>query len=110
MYNRLKQICKEKGTTITKLCEQATGNSGNLATWAKGRMNTDHLINCAKILNVSADYILGIQESSGSLPQIPNINGFSKQELELIAVYRELGIEKQAELIACLFKLKNDST
>lgn len=61
MYERLKQICKEKGTTVTELCAQATGSSGNLATWKKGYMRSDYLLNCARILGVSTDYILGIE-------------------------------------------------
>lgn len=66
MYERLKQICKEKGTTVTELCAQATGSSGNLATWKKGYMRSDYLLNCARILGVSTDYILGIEERKES--------------------------------------------
>ena len=60
MYERLKQICEQKGYTITKLCVEATGNKGNLQTWKNnnGHMRSDYLLNCAKILGVSTDYLL----------------------------------------------------
>lgn len=59
MYNKLKQLCDEKGTTITKLCEIVTGSSGNLATWKKGYMRSDYLLKVAQYFNVSVDYLLG---------------------------------------------------
>ena len=62
MYELLKKICEEQDTTVTKLCEQVTGNSGNLATWKKGYMRSDYLKKAADILNVSTDYLLGRTE------------------------------------------------
>ena len=59
MYERLKDICKLKNMTVTRLCELATGNSGNLATWKKGYMRSDYLSKCADILDVSTDFLLG---------------------------------------------------
>lgn len=59
MYNILEQLCNERGITITKLCVQVTGSSGNLSTWKKGYMRSDYLKKAAEILNVSTDYLLG---------------------------------------------------
>ena len=59
MYDLLKQLCRERGVTITQLCIQVTGNSGNLATWKKGYMRSDYLLKAGEILNVSTDYLLG---------------------------------------------------
>lgn len=59
MYDRLKRLCDERGTTVTKLCEIVTGSSGNLATWKKGYMRSDYLLKVAQYFNVSVDYLLG---------------------------------------------------
>lgn len=63
MYERLKEACKQKGTTVTVLCIEVTGSSGNLPTWKKGYMRSDYLLKCAEILNVSTDYLLKGEES-----------------------------------------------
>lgn len=59
MYDRLKRLCDERGTTVTKLCEIVTGSSGNLATWKKGYMRSDYLLKVAQYFGVSVDYLLG---------------------------------------------------
>lgn len=58
MYQKLKDLCKEKGITVTQLCIQVTGNSGNLATWKKGYMRSDYLAKAADALGCSTDYML----------------------------------------------------
>ena len=58
MYDLLKQLCRERGITISKLCTEVTGNSANLATWKKGYMRSDSLAKCADVLGVSADFLL----------------------------------------------------
>ena len=58
MYDLLKQLCRERGITISKLCTEVTGNSANLATWKKGYMRSDYLAKCADVLGVSADFLL----------------------------------------------------
>lgn len=59
MYELIKQLCKEKGLSITKLSEMVTESSGNLSTWKKGYMRSDYLSKVADILEVSTDYLLG---------------------------------------------------
>lgn len=73
MYQKLKVLCKERGTTVTQLCIQATGNSGNLATWKKGYMRSDYLLKVSDILNVSVDYLLG---------RTDNPNGYSISNID----------------------------
>lgn len=65
MYDLLKRLCRERGFTITQLCIQVTGNSGNLATWKKGYMRSDYLLKAGEILNVSTDYLLGRTDNPG---------------------------------------------
>lgn len=59
MYKMLQDLCKERGTNITKLCESVTGSSGNLSTWKKGYMRSDYLSKVADYLDCSVDYLLG---------------------------------------------------
>lgn len=69
MYERIQTLCKQKGTTITKLCILITGSSGNLNTWKKGYMRTDYLKKIANYFNVSTDYLLAGEQQEGSLPK-----------------------------------------
>ncbi|MDE6834866.1 MAG: hypothetical protein K2J39_11575 [Ruminococcus sp.] len=59
MYERLQELCKQRGTTITAVCEKVTGNKGNLRTWKKDYMRSDWLDEVASLLETSTDYILG---------------------------------------------------
>lgn len=58
-YERLRGICKERGTTVTNMLGKlgiATGSTGN---WKRGSLpNGDVLIKIADYLNTSIDYIL----------------------------------------------------
>lgn len=58
MYEIIEKLCREKGISITNLCKQVTGSSGNLTTWKKGYMRSDYLKKVADILEVSTDQIL----------------------------------------------------
>ena len=58
-YERLRGICKERGTTVTNMLGKlgiATGSTGN---WKRGSLpKGDILIKIADYLNTSIDYIL----------------------------------------------------
>ena len=58
-YERLRFICKEKGTTVTNMLSNlgiATGSTGN---WKRGSIpNGDVLMKIADYLDTSIDYIL----------------------------------------------------
>ena len=58
MYERLKFLCLQKGISVSKLCEKLTGNSANLATWAKNNFKAEIIIKFAEYFNVSTDYLL----------------------------------------------------
>ncbi len=78
-YERLREICKERGTTVTNMLSKlgiATGSTGN---WKKGSLpNGEILIKIADYLNTSIDYIL-LGEYR---------NDISKEEKKLIELYR----------------------
>lgn len=77
IYEYWKMLCKEKGTSISNLCIQVTGNSGNLATWQKGYMRSDFAVKCADILGVSVDYLLGRDDKKKS-PVITTEDGYNE--------------------------------
>lgn len=104
MYKRLQEICKSKGTNVTALCKEVTGNSGNLATWKKGYMRSDYLDKAADILGLSTDYILGRTEKSSS-------SELTENELEMLQVFKELTPTQQGKLIerAKMMNEQNDA-
>ena len=66
MYEKLQILCKQKGITITNLCKEVTGSSGNLSTWKKGHMRSDYLAKVSDILDCSVDYLLGKTDNPDS--------------------------------------------
>lgn len=66
MYETIELLCNERNISITSLCKQVTGSSGNLTTWKKGYMRSDYLGKVAEILDVSVDYLLGRTEHSAN--------------------------------------------
>ncbi|MDR0571088.1 MAG: hypothetical protein LBG71_07730 [Clostridiales Family XIII bacterium] len=60
LYEKIERLCKENGTTITALCKEITGSTGNLSTWKKDRFWANALANICIKFNVSADDLLGI--------------------------------------------------
>jgi len=62
-YDDLKRICNEKGIKMTPLIIQCGGSSGLISRWKKGSMpNSKMIIELAKKLEVSTDYLLGVEE------------------------------------------------
>ena len=59
-YERLKDICRMRGTKLSPLLEKINVSTANTGTWKKGSIpNGETLIKLSEILNVSVDYILG---------------------------------------------------
>lgn len=67
MYEKIKKLCEERGISITRLCKEITGSSGNLPTWKKGNISSGNLVKIAQYFDVSADSILGIEKSSKNI-------------------------------------------
>lgn len=63
VYELIEKLCREKGSSPTKLCTEITGSRGNLPTWQKGNINPVSLVKIADYFNVSVDYLLGREES-----------------------------------------------
>jgi len=62
-YERLKLECEKQGLKITPLVVECGGSTGTISQWKKGGMpNAKLLVLVAKRLNVSPDYLLGLDE------------------------------------------------
>lgn len=93
MYNKLKKLCDERGTNVTKLCEIVTGSSGNLATWKKGYMRSDYLMKAAEHLDVSSDYLLGLDDVPNRSTQL------SADKQRLLEMYDKLTDMEKGEIL-----------
>lgn len=58
-YERLRAICKEKGTTVTNMLSKLNISTGSTGNWKRGSLpNGDILMKIADYLDTSIDYIL----------------------------------------------------
>ena len=64
MYERINNLCKQNGITITRLCEKITNSKGNLVTWKKNNIRPEHLMQIAALFNVSIDYLITGQKNA----------------------------------------------
>ena len=95
MYDLLKQLCRERGITISKLCTEVTGNSANLATWKKSYMRSDYLAKCADVLEVSTDYLLQRETE------------FPASDLKIQAEIKQLTNEQKADVLKYIEFIKS---
>lgn len=59
-YDRLKDLCRTKGVTLTNLVKDLNMSTGNLSKWKNGNVpKSDTIRALAEYLGVTADYLLG---------------------------------------------------
>ena len=75
MYDLIERLCKENGTSPTKLCTEITGSRGNLPTWQKGNINPISLVKIADYFHISVDYLLGRTENTSNIIHTGDITG-----------------------------------
>lgn len=118
MYEKLKSLCKERGMTVTQLCAEVTGSSGNLATWKKGHMRSDYLSKSADILKVSADYLLGRtddpisninnsynQNGNNNFQTVGSMTEISKRDAEILQKINSLDFKDYVDVINYINKI-----
>lgn len=77
-YDRLKQICAEKNTTVTKMLREVGLSSANTGYWKKGQLpKGDAILKISEYLGVSADMLL-----TGS-----PLSGLDADEARLLELY-----------------------
>lgn len=58
-YDRLRAICKEKGTTLSAVLKELGLSTGSTGSWKKGQLpKGDVLVKISEYLDVSIDYIV----------------------------------------------------
>lgn len=95
-YEKLKKLVNERQITMNKLSKDAGFSQASTDRWKNGSLpSIEALIKICKYLNVSADYLLDLEDESPP-PQLSNL------ELELINNFRECdsGTKKSIQLLA----------
>lgn len=99
IIERLNEICEKKGISITALCKEITGSSGNLPTWKKDRIRSDWLREICIKFNISSDYLLGLTTDN-------TLNAsFSKEEREALSRFNRLNPDHQIKAQSYMIEL-----
>ena len=80
IYSRIQKLCDFKGIKVSALCLEITKSKGNLVTWKKGSIRSDHLCSIADYFDCSTDYLLGRTDN-------PKVNTLGEKETETILAY-----------------------
>ena len=107
----IQNLCKSNGTTLTALCKEITGSSGNLPTWKKDKIRLDYLIQIADYFGVTPDYLLGytnnVKVKHLSVSNFDDIS-FNSEEIskttEILSLCEDLS-NKDIEFVIKLIKL-----
>lgn len=103
-YDRLNELCKENGTTISVVSTRDLHCSNSTATgWKKGASpNSSVVIAAAELFNVSTDYLLGLTDirrpTANAGDQCPE---FSEDELFLLEKLRNTDTETGQRAMIC---------
>lgn len=71
LYQRIKELCEEKGTTINKLENELGIGISSIQKWKNTYSpSMDKIIKIANYFNVSVDYLLGRADVKTPIPEI----------------------------------------
>ena len=99
--DRLKELRKEKGYTQHDLAQFLETVDSCYASWEQGRTepNIKAIIALCRFFEVSADYLLGLEDESGAKEYgIPAIPAVSKEERETLELYRKLKLKDRQRI------------
>lgn len=93
--NRLKELRLAVGLSQSQLAELAETTQRNISYWESGRieMNLNTAIKLAHILKVEVEYLAGISDDLGIVPDMisaPMGESMTADERELLQLFREL--------------------
>ena len=85
MYERIENLCKDRGVNMTAMCRAAGVPRSNLSDLKYGRTSalaTVNLDKISKFFDVSMDYLLGNEETKKTAdPKISGLRGLGYDEL-----------------------------
>lgn len=125
--NNIRLLRVKSGLSQRELAEKLHVHQTAISQWESGRVNPDMQSqkNLAAFFDVTIDYLLGMSEDSQRY-YANNINGSnivqgngsvtisendttSKEESELLRIYRELDVRGRAKLLNAAFALEDES-
>ncbi|MDE7293522.1 MAG: hypothetical protein K2N72_03765 [Oscillospiraceae bacterium] len=93
-YERLRQLCGEQNTTVTKMLHEVGLSSANTGYWKKGQLpKGDALLKISDYLHVSIDLLL-----TGKI-----LSDLNEDEIRLVEIYRSVP-EKAQYKVLCDFE------
>lgn len=103
----LREIREEMGFSQKELAKQMGVSPTNIYNYESGRTepNIDTLIKLSKILNVSVDYLLGIEDDLGikgyapAKERISAAEALSGEEEDLLKDFRKLGVFARSSIL-----------
>ena len=98
LVERIRALCKERGTSITKIEEKLGYANGTIGKWKKARKPAplEKVMQVANELNTTADYLITGEQKT---PADPGISG---QEMEALELFRQLSQDQKNMMIAQL--------
>lgn len=60
LYDKIKEVCKEKGMSVTAVEKEANLSNGTISKWNKSSPTVDNLQAVAKILRVKIDQLVSM--------------------------------------------------
>lgn len=135
-YERLKLLCEKKGIKLTNLIQELGMSSGNMNKWKNGVVPKGNTLSkLADYFNVSVDYLIGKTDeqtstyhanninsnfvqgnNSGSISVSSTFNGnsndisLSKEETEILNIYRSLNARDRTKLMTFVFDIQDQAT
>ncbi len=127
-YERLKLLCEQNDIKLTNLIQQLGMSSGNMNKWKNGVVPKGNTLSkLADYFNVSVDYLIGKTDEQTNTYHTNNINSnfvqkngsitfgsvsvgsssdndsnnivLSKEETEILNIYRSLNIRRKAKFL-----------
>lgn len=89
IFEQIKELCRKNNTTVTALCLEITGSSGNITTWKKDNIKPIWLISICKKFGVSSDYLLGLTSENISIVNYSPVE-LSDDENVILNTFRKL--------------------
>ena len=103
IIEKLEALCSQNGTTLTALCKEITGSSGNLPTWKKDKIRPEWLKKICLKFNISSDFLLDLPNYKESMLTVDEQNTL----LRFKRLNEDYQIKAQAYMIDLYEKQKN---
>lgn len=100
IFERIKQLAKERGTTYTAVEKELWDSTGNMVKWQHSIPRINKIVEVAQYFQVPVDYFI-----TGE-----NFKTLSPDEETLIADYRACNEEGKKVITACAIQERRETT